>query len=137
MVDSLESMIDWLMGWPAGLKLNSELDKFLGELFLWLIRMWTGAYSPPSPPFFSYDLSLIHRSSRSVCMASLRPLTPTLIGLIGLSGVCGASMIFSLASDLIAFMTLHVYWFYMVAARIFNWQLTILFSLFNLFQGAC
>ncbi|RUS15753.1 N-acetylglucosaminyl transferase component-domain-containing protein [Endogone sp. FLAS-F59071] len=111
MVDSLESMIDWLMGWPAGLKLNSELDKFLGELFLWLIRMWT------------------------VCMASLRPITPTLIGLIGLSGVCGASMIFSLASDLIAFMTLHVYWFYMVAARIFNWQLTILFSLFNLFQG--
>ncbi|RUP48458.1 hypothetical protein BC936DRAFT_144533 [Jimgerdemannia flammicorona] len=113
MVNSLHDMIEWLMGWPAGLKLNSELDKFLGDLFLWLIKMW------------------------KVCMANIQPLTPTIVGLIGLSGVCGASMIFSLLSDLLAFMTLHVYWFYMVAARIFNWQLTILFSLFNLFQGVC
>lgn len=49
----------------------------------------------------------------------------------------GVSMIISLSSDLLAFMTLHVYWFYMVAARIFNWQFTILYSLFNLFRGMC
>ncbi|KAL0095886.1 N-acetylglucosaminyl transferase component-domain-containing protein [Phycomyces blakesleeanus] len=35
----------------------------------------------------------------------------------------------------LAFMTLHVYCFHMVAARIFNWQLLILHSLFNLFRG--
>lgn len=44
-------------------------------------------------------------------------------------------MSLSLVSDLLAFTTLHIYWFYMVAARIFHWQLTILYSLFNLFRG--
>ncbi|CAG8808577.1 1474_t:CDS:2, partial [Dentiscutata erythropus] len=39
-IENLVSMIEWLMGWPAGLKLNSELDKFLGELFLWSIDLW-------------------------------------------------------------------------------------------------
>ncbi|CAG8743886.1 9609_t:CDS:10, partial [Cetraspora pellucida] len=41
-IENLVSMIEWLMGWPAGLKLNSELDKFLGELFLWSIDLWKG-----------------------------------------------------------------------------------------------
>ncbi|PKC16150.1 Gpi1-domain-containing protein [Rhizophagus irregularis] len=77
-IEKLVSMIDWLMGWPAGLKLNSELDSFLGELFLRLIELW---------------------------------------------------------KDFLSFMTIHIYLFYMVAAKIFNWQLTILYSLFNLFQG--
>ncbi|KAM3565562.1 hypothetical protein MY1884_000095 [Beauveria asiatica] len=34
-VDALQSSISWLMGWPAGLKLNGELASFLGALFLW------------------------------------------------------------------------------------------------------
>jgi len=29
------------MGAPGGLKLNKELDKFLGDLFLWLIQIWS------------------------------------------------------------------------------------------------
>lgn len=41
-VSSLRSTIVWLMGWPAGLKLNSELNSFLGELFLWLVHVWSG-----------------------------------------------------------------------------------------------
>lgn len=41
-ITKLDSIINWLMGWPAGLKLNTELDKFLGELFLWLINLWKG-----------------------------------------------------------------------------------------------
>ena len=40
-IDSIRSMLVWLMGWPAGLMLNSELDEFMGELFLWLIHIWT------------------------------------------------------------------------------------------------
>lgn len=55
--------------------------------------------------------------------------------MIGLSGAFGATMALSLISDLLAFTTIHIYWFYMVAARIFHWQLTILYSLFNLFRG--
>ncbi|KAH8718378.1 N-acetylglucosaminyl-phosphatidylinositol biosynthetic protein gpi1 [Beauveria bassiana] len=40
-VDALQSSISWLMGWPAGLKLNGELASFLGALFLWVITYWS------------------------------------------------------------------------------------------------
>ncbi|KAM0337755.1 hypothetical protein ACHAPQ_002804 [Fusarium lateritium] len=40
-VDALQSSISWLMGWPAGLKLNGELAAFLGDLFLWVIDYWS------------------------------------------------------------------------------------------------
>lgn len=43
-VEALQSSISWLMGWPAGLKLNSELADFLGELFLWVIDYWSSAF---------------------------------------------------------------------------------------------
>jgi phosphatidylinositol glycan class Q protein len=104
-------MMLWFLETPAGLKLNHELGSFLSELFLWLIRLWT------------------------LCTQTVEPYTPQIIHIIGLSGVFGVTMIISLSSDFLAFMTLHVYCFYMVAARIFNWQLVILNSLFNLFRG--
>ncbi|KAI7897342.1 N-acetylglucosaminyl transferase component-domain-containing protein [Mucor mucedo] len=110
-VESLHSMMLWFLESPAGLKLNHELGSFLSELFLWLIRLWT------------------------LCTQTVQPYTPQIIHAIGLSGVFGVTMIISLSSDFLAFMTLHVYCFYMVAARIFNWQLVILNSLFNLFRG--
>ena len=48
-VEALRSSITWLMGWPAGLKLNNELGAFLGDLFLWVIDYWSGKKSPFSP----------------------------------------------------------------------------------------
>ncbi|KAJ1660908.1 pig-Q [Dispira simplex] len=110
-VTSLESMIEWLMGWPAGMKLNPQLDPFLGELFLWLIRLWT---------------ELIHPA---------KPVTLFLVQLIGRCGILGASIQVALLSDYISIVTLHIYWFYAVAARIYHWQLSILYSLMNLFRG--
>jgi phosphatidylinositol glycan class Q protein len=41
----------------------------------------------------------------------------------------------SLFSDLLSILTLHIYSFYIASARIFNWQLTIIISLFHLFRG--
>ncbi|RHZ77639.1 hypothetical protein Glove_174g122 [Diversispora epigaea] len=110
-ITKLDLMIGWLMGWPGGLKLNTELDNFLGGLFIWLINLW------------------------KEYLMIVNPFIPTIIGFIGLTGVLGGTMILSLLSDFLSFMTLHIYLFYMVAAKIFNWQLTILYSLFNLFQG--
>ncbi|KKP01281.1 hypothetical protein THAR02_06598 [Trichoderma harzianum] len=40
-VEALQRGISWLMGWPAGLKLNGELAAFLGDLFLWVIDYWS------------------------------------------------------------------------------------------------
>ncbi|KAF9208313.1 phosphatidylinositol N-acetylglucosaminyltransferase subunit gpi1, partial [Haplosporangium sp. Z 27] len=112
--DSISAVLEWLTStneYPAGLKLNPELNPFLGLLFKWLIELWADF------------------------IVSLQPIVPVIINLIGLSGILGATMSLSLISDLLAFTTLHIYWFYMVAARIFHWQLTILYSLFNLFRG--
>ncbi|KAI9877311.1 MAG: phosphatidylinositol N-acetylglucosaminyltransferase subunit gpi1 [Pleopsidium flavum] len=110
-VEGLQRMIIWLMDWPAGLKLNTELAAFLGDLFLWVIDYWAG------------------------CIARLRPFLPYVIYLIGFSSFAGASMPISLFSDLLSLLTLHIYSFYIASARIFNWQLTIIMSLFHLFRG--
>ncbi|ORZ07245.1 N-acetylglucosaminyl transferase component-domain-containing protein [Lobosporangium transversale] len=113
-IDSISAVLEWLTSeneYPAGLKLNPELNPFLGQLFKWLIEIWADF------------------------IISLQPMVPVVINMIGLSGAFGATMSLSLISDLLAFTTIHIYWFYMVAARIFHWQLTILYSLFNLFRG--
>ncbi|KAG0200008.1 phosphatidylinositol N-acetylglucosaminyltransferase subunit gpi1 [Mortierella sp. GBA30] len=113
-IDSISAVLEWLTckeQFPAGLKLNPHLNPFLGQLFKWLIDLW------------------------AEFIISLQPIVPIVVNTIGLSGVFGATMALSLISDLLAFTTLHIYWFYMVAARIFHWQLTILYSLFNLFRG--
>ncbi|KAJ2867472.1 pig-Q, partial [Coemansia asiatica] len=111
-VTSLEQTIDWLRRWPAGLKLNNGLDGFLAELFLWLIHFWTVIFQP------------FTRCLRAIVIIA------------GWSGfVGGCSMQLAILSDTLTLATLHTYWFYMVATRIFHWQLVTLFSLFNLFRG--
>ncbi|KAG5930273.1 hypothetical protein E4U42_002485 [Claviceps africana] len=110
-VEALESSIKWLMGWPAGLKLNSELADFLGNLFLWVIDYW------------------------SSCVGTLHSVLPKVVWFIGLASFAGASMPLALCSDLLSTLTLHIYSFYLASARIYHWQLTILQSLFHLFRG--
>lgn len=46
-IEGLRRMIVWLSEWPGGLKLNTELADFLGDLFIWVIDYWAGVYSVP------------------------------------------------------------------------------------------
>jgi phosphatidylinositol glycan class Q protein len=110
-IGGLRRMIIWLMGWPGGLKLNTELADFLGDLFLWVIDYWAG------------------------CISLLRPHLPLLIKVIAFSSFAGATMPMSMFLDLVSLLTLHIYSFYIASARIFHWQLTIMISLFHLFRG--
>ncbi|KAK5995587.1 N-acetylglucosaminyl-phosphatidylinositol biosynthetic protein gpi1 [Cladobotryum mycophilum] len=110
-VEALQRSISWLMGWPAGLKLNGELAAFLGDLFLWVIDYW------------------------SSCIETLSPALPQIIWFIGFSSFAGASMPIAMFSDLLSALTMHIYSFYLASARIYHWQLTILLSLFHLFRG--
>ena len=50
-VAALQRRIAWLMGYPAGLKLNNELAAFLGDLFLWVIDHWSS-----TQPLSSVDI---------------------------------------------------------------------------------
>jgi phosphatidylinositol glycan class Q protein len=65
----------------------------------------------------------------------LHPILPQMVWVIGFSSFAGASMPIALFSDLLSILTLHIYSFYLASARIFNWQYTILLSLFQLFRG--
>lgn len=110
------SMIDWLMAWPAGLKLNSSLCRFLGELFLWLLQLWSVTETIP-----------IHLKT---------------VGASVLSMTIGGSLLFQgftrtclLLSKLLEQATVHLTFFYLIASRLYQWQLLVLLSLFHLFRG--
>lgn len=60
---------------------------------------------------------------------------PQLVHVMGLVSFAGASMPIALCSDLISVLMLHIHAFYIASARIFNWQVTIIISLFHLFRG--
>ncbi|RKF59546.1 N-acetylglucosaminyl-phosphatidylinositol biosynthetic protein gpi1 [Erysiphe neolycopersici] len=110
-IAALQNTISWLMDWPAGLKLNNELAAFLGDLFLWVIDYWSNYFG------------------------ALKPFLPKIIWIVGFSSFAGASLPISLFSDFISVLTFHIYCFYMASARIYNWQYSILLSLFQLFRG--
>ncbi|KAJ3243358.1 phosphatidylinositol N-acetylglucosaminyltransferase subunit gpi1 [Chytriomyces hyalinus] len=112
-LDGIKLVIEWLMGWPppAGLKLNSELNKFLGQLFLWILYMWRDFVIP------------------------LRDNLPTIIYCIGIAGYFGATVVLSLLSDLVAVLTLQLFLFYVVAAKIYSWQVDAILSLLTIFRG--
>lgn len=105
------SMAAWLMAWPAGLKLNAPLARFMGELFLWLLSVW------------------------DQLIALVRPHLVELVLFIASSGFFGLTMILALLSDLISLSSMHFSLFHRVAARIHAWQLAALSSLFLLFRG--
>ena len=126
-VEGLRDMILWLTDWPAGLKLNTELAFFLGDLFIWVIDLWKGK-TRSSLSSFSLLIS-------AECVIGLQPLLPHVIYFIGFSSFAGATMPISMFSDLLSLLTVHIYCFYTASARIFHWQLTIIMSLFHLFRG--
>jgi N-acetylglucosaminyl transferase component (Gpi1) len=110
--DIVESLVRWLMGWPAGLKLNDDLDAFFARLCLGLLSSWSFAVE---------------------CMAPLggRVVIYTLAAV----GVLGVSTQLALVADVVALSTLHVYALFSLASYATKLQLNTLKSLFFLFRG--
>lgn len=69
------------------------------------------------------------------CVANLRPILPQIIDFIGYCSFAGATLPIAMLSDLVTLLTLDIYAFYAASARTWNWQLTIITSLFHLFRG--
>eukprot|EP00112_Aurelia_sp_Birch-Aquarium-sp1_P003446 Seg1385.4 transcript_id=Seg1385.4/GoldUCD/mRNA.D3Y31 product="Phosphatidylinositol N-acetylglucosaminyltransferase subunit Q" protein_id=Seg1385.4/GoldUCD/D3Y31 len=107
----LNELLEWLMGAPAGLKLNYEMTIFLGKFFLYHIYIWIG-YLAIMEPFYQMIIQALIYSS---CL--------------------GFSIMLALASDLLAFLTFHTYCFYVYAAKVYSLQLQGLISLSRLFRG--
>lgn len=52
--EELQHLLQWLMGAPAGLKMNRALDQVLGRFFLYHLHLWISEcrlhLAPVSPP---------------------------------------------------------------------------------------
>ncbi|XP_034046512.1 phosphatidylinositol N-acetylglucosaminyltransferase subunit Q isoform X1 [Thalassophryne amazonica] len=107
----LEDLLQWLMGAPAGLKMNRALDQVLGRFFLYHIHLW---------------ISYIHLMS---------PFIEGILWYGGLSACLGLTFALSLLSDMIALLTFHIYCFYVYGARLYCLKIYGLSSLWRLFRG--
>ena len=63
------------------------------------------------------------------------PQLPTIVKAIGICCYLGLTMGSSVAADLVAMFSLHIYLFYIAATAIYSWHLSVLYSLFNVFRG--
>ncbi|XP_006873896.1 PREDICTED: phosphatidylinositol N-acetylglucosaminyltransferase subunit Q [Chrysochloris asiatica] len=109
--EGLQHLLQWLMGAPAGLKMNRALDQVLGRFFLYHIHLW---------------ISYIHLMS---------PFIERILWHVGLSACLGLTVALSLLSDIIALLTFHIYCFYVYGARLYYLKIYGLSSLWRLFRG--
>ncbi|NP_001085629.1 phosphatidylinositol glycan anchor biosynthesis class Q L homeolog isoform X1 [Xenopus laevis] len=107
----LQGLLQWLMGAPAGLKMNRALDEVLGRFFMYHIHLW---------------ISYIRLMS---------PFIEVILWYIGLSACLGLSVALSILSDIIALLTFHIYCFYVYGARLYCFKMHGLSSLWRLFRG--
>ncbi|XP_066239139.1 phosphatidylinositol N-acetylglucosaminyltransferase subunit Q [Saccopteryx leptura] len=109
--EELQHLLQWLMGAPAGLKMNRALDQVLGRFFLYHIHLW---------------ISYIHLMS---------PFVERILWHVGLSACLGLTVALSILSDIIALLTFHIYCFYVYGARLYCLKICGLSSLWRLFRG--
>lgn len=107
----LDILLNWLMGAPAGLKLNKPLTEFLGHFFMYHIYLWKG---------------YLHL---------LKPVFSTILWCSSCVGVLGLSAQICLLQDIISTTTLHIYCYYVYAARLYRLQVYVLSALWRLFRG--
>ncbi|XP_045639931.1 phosphatidylinositol N-acetylglucosaminyltransferase subunit Q isoform X3 [Ursus americanus] len=109
--EELQHLLQWLMGAPAGLKMNRALDQVLGRFFLYHLHLW---------------ISYIHLMS---------PFIERILWHVGLSACLGLTVALSILSDIIALLTFHIYCFYVYGARLYCLKICGLSSLWRLFRG--
>ena len=128
--ETLPGLVKWLMGVdPGGFKLNENLNIALGSSVLVALRAWHEALSLLTLHVPSLLTSMIGDASLSI----VYPLLPLLLPFA--SSLLGASVLISLTSDLLCFITLHIRYLYVLFGTIYSHYISALYSLFNLFRG--
>jgi len=110
----LRELITWLMGAPAGLKLNSVLSSALGKFFLYHIHLW---------------VTFLHLLAPVVTEAEE---LSAIMFVLSFFGIC---LQLSIAQDIFNAVTFHVHCFYAYARRLFISESRGLASLWRLFRG--
>ncbi|PSN57164.1 hypothetical protein C0J52_01471 [Blattella germanica] len=110
-VRSLRELLQWLMGIPAGLKLNYAFNNMLGRFFLYHINLWW------------------------TFLVVAKPLLEGMFFAFLWLGHLGLSFQAAILTDLLALVSFHVYCIYVYAARLYNLQVSGLVALSRLFLG--
>ncbi|CAG4979821.1 unnamed protein product [Colias eurytheme] len=111
LVNSMYSLLKWLMGAPAGLKLNNAFNKMLGKYFSYHVELW----------WLFLDVS----GER----------LDFILHIYQYLGYFGLTFQAAIISDMLCITTFHSYCIYVYAARLFNIQISGLIALLRLFVG--
>ena len=104
-IDFLEQEIEWLMGFPLGLKTNKNLSKVLGKILCFIIYIWN-YYTTMATPFEALFVQIM-------CLL----------------GVSGFSLVVSLNIDVISLLTLHIYYIYQLLRIPYNKTVSLILTL--------
>lgn len=110
-VRTLRELLEWLMGIPAGLKLNYAFNNMLGQFFLYHINLWW------------------------TFLVVAKPLLEVTFYIFLCLGQLGLTFQASILADLLALVSLHIYCIYVYAARLYSLQVSGLVALWRLFLG--
>lgn len=115
LIHDVISLTNFLNQNPYGIKLNDELSKFLGDLFLWIIDFVN----------MCYFRVLVSKQSLIFLIDALSFLTYSF----------GMTFAIAVIIDYISILTLHFKLFYKISSKLYSLQLKLLISLFYLFCG--
>ena len=111
-VDMVSTSVQWLMGVPGGLKLNNELDWFMGTCFLNMTKLWRELYK-----------EIIEAYSETWLYAIL------------VVSPFGLTLMLSLIHDILKFAMMCITCLYIISAKLYSYQVSALMSLARLFMG--
>ncbi len=110
-MDVLTDSTKWLMGVPAGMKLNTALTEWIGTIVLAVLDLW------------------------NLVTTQVAALEPTIVLLIGACGVMGISIVLAVLVDMVHCFTVHILLIYSVFASVHAFMLSVINSLWHLFRG--
>ncbi|KAK3912103.1 Phosphatidylinositol N-acetylglucosaminyltransferase subunit Q [Frankliniella fusca] len=110
-VHSLQYLLQWLSGSPAGLKLNGPFNLMMGQFFMYHIKLWW------------------------IFLSIAQPVLELLFNIFLVLGGLGVTFQAAILSDLLALVSFHIYCIYVYAARVYYLQLSALKALWRLFLG--
>ncbi|KAG7562532.1 hypothetical protein FFLO_02006 [Filobasidium floriforme] len=111
LVEVIQATLRWLDDWPVGLKLNTPLSAILCSTFGQMADIWDSIWTSSSS------------------------LVPRAILLLSLGSYLGGSMFLSVMQDLIGLSTLHLTVISWIMRQIYRWEVSAMYSLWNLFRG--
>lgn len=110
-ISSINHIVKWLMGSPAGLKLNQPLSTLFGSMVLYYLEIW-----------WSF-------------LSTVRPVLEIFFQILIRIGFLGLTFQLAVCADIFAIISFHVYCIYVYAARLYEIQAKGLYSLSRLFLG--